>query len=113
MPARHRSRQRALQVLFSWDQRAGDINDAIADYYATLAGQTLFRDDRGGRPGEFWGDLGDRAAPRRAGAAPAWDSVKAWKLAGLLEELDVIYGRGEYPRAAELIGEIAKLEAGR
>ena len=85
----------------------------LRDYYATLAGQTLFRDDRGGRPGEFWGDLGDRATPRRAGAAPAWDSVKAWKLAGLLEELDVIYGRGEYPRAAELIGEIAKLEAVR
>jgi transcription antitermination protein NusB len=36
MPARHRSRQRALQVLFLWDQRKQPINDAISSYYATL-----------------------------------------------------------------------------
>ena len=28
MPARHRSRQRALQVLFLWDQRKQKIDDA-------------------------------------------------------------------------------------
>lgn len=37
MPARHRSRQRALQVLFLWDQRKQSINEAISSYYATLA----------------------------------------------------------------------------
>jgi len=36
MPARHRSRQRALQVLFLWDARKQPINEAISSYYATL-----------------------------------------------------------------------------
>src|ERR1700744_6146155 len=36
MPARHRSRQRALQVLFLWDQRRQPISEAISSYYATL-----------------------------------------------------------------------------
>lgn len=37
MPARHRSRQRALQVLFLWDQRRQAIDDAISSFYETLA----------------------------------------------------------------------------
>jgi transcription antitermination protein NusB len=36
MPARHRSRQRALQVLFSWDRRGGGIEDAMDAFYTTL-----------------------------------------------------------------------------
>ena len=36
MPARHRSRQRALQVLFSCDLRQQPVDDAIAAYYKTL-----------------------------------------------------------------------------
>ena len=36
MPARHRSRQRALQVLFLWDIRKQPIEDAIASFYETL-----------------------------------------------------------------------------
>lgn len=36
MPARHKSRQRALQVLFLLDQREGSVEDAIADFYNTL-----------------------------------------------------------------------------
>lgn len=36
MPARHRSRERALQVLFNWDQRGGDIWRAVDDFYETL-----------------------------------------------------------------------------
>src|SRR5579862_1225172 len=36
MPARHRSRQRALQVLFLWDQRKQSIDDAISSFYETL-----------------------------------------------------------------------------
>lgn len=39
MPARHRSRQRALQVLFSWDQRHQEINDAISAFYETLSSE--------------------------------------------------------------------------
>jgi transcription antitermination protein NusB len=36
MAARHRSRRRALQVLFEWDIRGGSIDGAIAHYYDTL-----------------------------------------------------------------------------
>ena len=36
MPARHKSRQRALQVLFLCDQRNGSVEDAIAEFYNTL-----------------------------------------------------------------------------
>lgn len=37
MPARHRSRQRALQVLFLWDQRKQAIDEAIQAFYETLS----------------------------------------------------------------------------
>jgi N utilization substance protein B len=37
MPARHRSRQRALQVLFSVDLRHQPVGEAIGSYYSTLA----------------------------------------------------------------------------
>ncbi len=36
MPARHRSRQRALQVLFLWDLRKQAIEEAITSFYETL-----------------------------------------------------------------------------
>jgi N utilization substance protein B len=36
MAARHRSRKRALQVLFEWDQRGEDISEAIRHYYESL-----------------------------------------------------------------------------
>jgi transcription antitermination protein NusB len=36
MAARHRSRQRALQVLFSWDQTKQPVGEAIAKFYNTL-----------------------------------------------------------------------------
>lgn len=36
MAARHRSRRRALQVLFEWDMRGGSIDRAIAHYYESL-----------------------------------------------------------------------------
>lgn len=39
MPARHRSRQRALQVLFLWDQRKQAIEEAISSFYETLASE--------------------------------------------------------------------------
>jgi transcription antitermination protein NusB len=36
MAARHKSRRRALQVLFEWDRRGGLIDSAIEHYYETL-----------------------------------------------------------------------------
>ncbi len=36
MAARHRSRRRALQVLFEWDMRRDSPDGAIAHYYDTL-----------------------------------------------------------------------------
>ncbi len=36
MPARHRSRQRALQILFLWDQRKQAIEAALESFYDTL-----------------------------------------------------------------------------
>lgn len=36
MPARHRSRQRALQVLFLWDIRRQTIDEAVSAFYETL-----------------------------------------------------------------------------
>jgi transcription antitermination protein NusB len=42
MPARHRSRQRALQVLFLWDLRKQPIGEAISAYYATLSSEEDF-----------------------------------------------------------------------
>lgn len=36
MAARHRSRKRALQVLFEWDMRREPVDRAIAHYYETL-----------------------------------------------------------------------------
>ncbi|MBV9406517.1 MAG: transcription antitermination factor NusB [Acidobacteriaceae bacterium] len=36
MAARHRSRRRALQVLFEWDMRHEPVDRAIAHYYDTL-----------------------------------------------------------------------------
>lgn len=39
MSARHRSRQRALQVLFLWDVRRQPIGDAIDSFYTTLGSE--------------------------------------------------------------------------
>lgn len=39
MSARHRSRQRALQVLFLWDLRKQAIDDAISSFYKTLGSE--------------------------------------------------------------------------
>jgi len=39
MPARHRSRQRALQVLFLWDLRKQAIEEAISSFYETLGSE--------------------------------------------------------------------------
>ncbi|HEY7337264.1 MAG TPA: transcription antitermination factor NusB [Bryobacteraceae bacterium] len=48
--ARHRSRQRALQVLFSWDQRRQPVGEAIDSFYGTLASEDA---EDGAGPDEF------------------------------------------------------------
>src|SRR5579862_4972315 len=37
MPARHRSRQRAVQVMFLWDVRKQPLDEAITSFYRTLS----------------------------------------------------------------------------
>lgn len=46
MPARHTSRQRALQILFQWDMRQEPVDNAIAAFYDTL----FDHGDPGGEP---------------------------------------------------------------
>lgn len=36
MPSRHRSRQRALQILYQWDMRQQPVDEAIRAFYDTL-----------------------------------------------------------------------------
>ncbi len=55
MPARHRSRQRALQVLFSCDLRSQPVDDAIAAFYKTLDSEE--EEPRPGEPDEFMESL--------------------------------------------------------
>lgn len=63
MPARHRSRQRALQVLFLWDQRKQAIDEAISSFYETLASEE--DDPLRAEPDEFMEEL-VRGASERA-----------------------------------------------
>jgi N utilization substance protein B len=46
MPARHRSRQHALQILYQWDLRRISIDEAIAAFYDTLHSE----DENAARP---------------------------------------------------------------
>ena len=49
MAARHRSRKRALQVLFEWDMRGEPVDQAISNYYDTLyseESETRLKPDR-------------------------------------------------------------------
>jgi N utilization substance protein B len=55
MPARHRSRQRALQVLYQWDLRRIPVDEATASFYDTLHSE---EDDPGrAEPDPFMEDL--------------------------------------------------------
>ena len=51
MPARHRSRARALQVMFLWDLRKQEIGDAISSFYETLGSEE--EDPKRTEPDEF------------------------------------------------------------
>jgi len=46
MSSRHRSRQRALQILFLWDHRRQPVDEALNAFYDTLYGQEHPERDR-------------------------------------------------------------------
>ena len=56
MSARHRSRKRALQVLFEWDMRGEAIDRAIAHFYDMLYSESE-QDERQPKPDLFMEDL--------------------------------------------------------
>jgi N utilization substance protein B len=64
MPARHRSRQRALQVLFVWDQRKQAIEEAISAFYETLSSEE--EDPTRADPDEFMETLVRGASEKAA-----------------------------------------------
>jgi len=79
MPARHRSRQRALQVLFSCDLRQQPVDEAIAAYYKTLESEE--EDPDPGQPDEFMEAL-VRGASGQAAAIDERIAAKSehWRL---------------------------------
>jgi transcription antitermination protein NusB len=54
MAARHRSRRRALQVLFEWDLRREPIDRAIAHYYDSLYSE---EEEKKPKPDKFMEEL--------------------------------------------------------
>lgn len=54
MAARHRSRKRALQVLFEWDIRGGAIDTAISHFYESLYSE---EDEKKPKPDRFMEEL--------------------------------------------------------
>jgi N utilization substance protein B len=79
MPARHRSRQRALQVLFSCDLRQQPVDDAITAFYQTLASED--EDPSPEEPDEFMETL-VRGATAEAAAIDQRIAAKSdhWRL---------------------------------
>lgn len=79
MPARHRSRQRALQVLFSCDLRRQPVEEAIAAYYKTLGSED--EDPNPEQPDEFMEAL-VRGATGQAAAIDQRIAAKSehWRL---------------------------------
>jgi len=79
MPARHRSRQRALQVLFSCDLRRQPVDDAISAFYKTLDSEE--EDPSPGQPDEFMETL-VRGATGQAAAIDERIAAKSehWRL---------------------------------
>jgi transcription antitermination protein NusB len=63
MSARHRSRKRALQVLFEWDIRGDSIDGAINHYYETLYSE---EDERKPKPDTFMEELARGTVTRAA-----------------------------------------------
>lgn len=66
MPARHISRQRALQILYQWDMRGEPVGNAIGAFYETLFDQGEVGGERGESPArdDFMEELVRGAASR-------------------------------------------------
>ena len=79
MSARHRSRQRALQVLFSCDLRKQPVDEAIAAFYKTLDSEDEDPDPE--QPDEFMEAL-VRGATEQAAAIDQRIAAKSdhWRL---------------------------------
>lgn len=84
MPARRKSRQRALQILFLWDSRKAPIDHAIESFYQTL----------------YTSELGDESdSPERLGERDAFMESLARGTASQVESLDrLITQRAEHWR---------------
>jgi N utilization substance protein B len=78
MAARHKSRQRALQVLYQWDMTKRPVEDAISSFY-----DTLYSDESEQEPGrdEFMEELA-KGTSEMAGDIDHQISAKSenWKL---------------------------------
>ncbi len=81
---------------------------AFRDYFGTQANQILLKDSEDKSGKEFLGDLRWLIKGKRNDIETTPNSMTAWKLARLLDELDIAYGQGDYDRACGVIEEIAK-----
>jgi N utilization substance protein B len=79
MPARHRSRQRALQVMYLWDLRRQPLSEAIDSFYKTLSSEE--EDPQPTAPDEFM-EMLVRGASNRAEEIDKRISTKSehWRL---------------------------------
>jgi N utilization substance protein B len=72
MAARHRSRQRALQVLYQWDMTKRPVEDAISSFYDTLysgegeeeAGRDEFMEELAKGTSQMAGDIDHQIAAK-------------------------------------------------
>ena len=78
MAARHRSRKRALQVLFEWDMRREEIDRAIQHYYDSLYSE---EQEKQPKPDNFMEELA-RGTARRLRKSTAKSRARSanWRL---------------------------------
>jgi transcription antitermination protein NusB len=84
MAARHRSRKRALQVLFEWDMRGEPIERAISHYYESLYSE---ESENQPKPDKFMEEL---ARGTVANAAEIDKSIEAKSEHWRLERMPVV-----------------------
>jgi transcription antitermination protein NusB len=84
MAARHRSRKRALQVLFEWDMRGEPIDRAISHYYESLYSE---ESENQPKPDKFMEEL---ARGTVANAAEIDKSIEAKSEHWRLERMPVV-----------------------
>jgi transcription antitermination protein NusB len=84
MAARHRSRKRALQVLFEWDMRGEPVEQAISHYYESLYSE---ESENKPKPDKFMEEL---ARGTVANAAEIDKSIEAKSEHWRLERMPVV-----------------------